>query len=302
MSPCLAYWVNDLDPVIMQIWGPVALRWYGLAYVAAFAIAYFLWRLAAAKGRTPLSRENIEELMTWGIVAVLIGGRLGFMLLYDFGTLVADPLSLFRVYDGGMSFHGAAFGGIVAVLCMAWRRRMDAFAVGDLAVMGVPTGLLLGRLANFVNGELWGRVTTADWAVVFPKAPLDASAPIIVASSEKLAPFLANPRHPSQLYEAVAEGLILGAIILPVFWRSELSRKIPGMIAGLFLVLYAVARMSCEAFREPDVGVSPILGFSRGVAYSFILFDMGLTVMVFAIIRARRRGAVASQGGDTVAS
>ena len=288
--PVLAYWVHDLDPVILHIWGPISLRWYGLAYVAGFIVAYFLWTRAVRRGFTPLSQDHVEELMLWGIVGVFVGGRLGYMLLYDFATLVEEPLLIVRVYQGGMSFHGGAIGGILAVIIVAWRRKQSVFTVGDLGVMGVAWGLLFGRLANFINGELWGKISTVPWAVVFPSAPFDKTAPVVTVELAGTA-FMANPRHPSQLYEAALEGLLLGLVLLYLFWKTDLRNRIPGFISGVFIVGYAAARIVCELFREPDEGISFIWGFSRGTFYSFVLMDIGVTVMVLAMILAKKRSA-----------
>ncbi len=294
--PALAYFVCDFDPVILHIWGPLSLRWYGLAYVAGFAVAYLLWTRAVSQGATPLNKDNVEELMTWGIAGVLVGGRLGYMLMYDFGTLVADPLSLIRVYEGGMAFHGGALGCIGAVFFVALRRGLSPFRVGDLGVMGVAWGLFFGRIANFINGELWGKPSSLPWAVVFPKAPLAEGAPIVQVDYAGLS-IMANLRHPSQLYEAALEGLALGIIMLLLFWRTGLRERVPGLISGLFLVLYSVSRIICELFREPDAGVTPILGFSRGTVFSFFLFEIGFAVMVVAIVMAKRRTRLADSGG-----
>ncbi|MFA5257738.1 MAG: prolipoprotein diacylglyceryl transferase [Opitutales bacterium] len=281
--PALAYWVDTLDPVIFHVWGPISLRWYGLAYVSGFVAAYLLWMRASRKGLTPLTQANIEELMTWGIAGVIVGGRLGFMLLYDFGGFMQNPLSILRVDQGGMSFHGGAAGCLIVTFLVSWRRKLNVFKVGDLAVMGVSWGLLFGRLANFINGELWGKVSTVDWAVIFPRAPLDHTAATVFVETAKFAG-LANPRHPSQLYEAATEGLLLGVIALILFWKTPITRRVPGLLSGLYFMGYAGARIFCEMFREPDASL--IWGLSRGSVYSFAMVLFGAALIVVTIVRA----------------
>ena len=276
--PALAYMVMPFDhPVILHIWGSLVIRWYGVAYLCGFVCGYLLWLKAVKSGRTILTREQVEELLTWAIAGVLFGGRIGYMLFYDWGSFLADPLILIRIDQGGMSFHGGCIGVALAVFFVAWRRKLTYWQVGDLCAMAAPFGLFFGRLANFINGELWGRITTVRWAMIFPQAPYDPTQPTVNLETATLHG-LANPRHPSQLYEAALEGLVLGAIMLILYWRGKesVTKKIPGLASGLFLLIYAAARITCEVFREPDAAL--IMGMSRGTFYSLIMIVAGLAI------------------------
>jgi len=284
--PALAYFVDDFNPVVLHIYGPLSVRWYGLAYLMGFLGGYLLWRRAVSTGRTSLTREQIEELLTWAIGGVLVGGRLGYMLLYDFGNFIRDPLILFRIYEGGMSFHGGLVGVTLAVAIVAWKDGMPFWEIGDLCAMATPVGIFFGRLANFINGELWGNVSTVRWAMIFPNAPFDPSQPTVTFDTMQVT-CTANPRHPSQLYEALLEGIVLGAVMLVIYWsgREGVAKKHPGLLSGIFLIVYAAARVFCELFREPDAAM--IAGLSRGTFYSLIVAVAGIAIAAFAMSRKR---------------
>lgn len=263
MSSALAYWVHDLDPVAVHFppqWGLPGIHWYGLAYAAGFLVAAYLmgrWRRA---GLTPL-QDGLEEsvLLTAVMVGVVAGGRLGHVLLYAPAEFIADPLMVLRVWQGGMASHGGFLGVLLAGVWFARTRRVPFLAVGDLVCALAPAGIFFGRLANFVNAELVGNPSSVAWAVIFPR---DGSL----------------PRHPSQLYEAVGEGL------LPLLWVlfRYPQRLPPGRLAGEFLLLYSVARMTCEAFRFAEDGT--ILGLTAGQFWTLPLAALGL----FLVLRARR--------------
>jgi phosphatidylglycerol---prolipoprotein diacylglyceryl transferase len=262
----LAYWVHDLSPFLVRFSDTFGIRYYGLAYLAGFVAAgwflYLYWRA----GKSPFGFNTLTDLMTYIVVGVLVGGRLGYFLLYHPDALRADPTSLLRVWEGGMASHG---GGVGVMLALAWwaRKRKAAFLpITDLIVTVIPFGLLFGRIANFINGELVGKVTDVPWAVIFPKNELDAH----------LAQAL--PRHPSQLYQAVLEGIILLAYMQWRFWRSNVTREKPGRLTGEFLIAYAVVRVIGEIFREPDASL--ILGVSRGIFYSTFLVVLGAVLIV----------------------
>jgi phosphatidylglycerol---prolipoprotein diacylglyceryl transferase len=286
LIPALAYFVDDFDPVIFHIYGPLSARWYGVSYLLGFLCGYVLWMSAVRTGRTTLSRENIEEFLTWAIAGVLVGGRLGYMLLYDFDNFISNPLIIIRIDQGGMSFHGGLAGVALGVAIVAWRKKLPLWEVGDLCAMAAPVGLFFGRLANFINGELWGKISTVKWAMIFPRAPYDDAAPT-VSYDTALENALANPRHPSQLYEAALEGVILGGVMLYLYWRGKggAVRKSPGLLCGLFLILYAAARITCELFREPDADF--IMGLSRGTFYSILMAVAGVAIMVYAVVKSR---------------
>lgn len=263
MSACLAYWVHDLDPVAIHFpgsWGLRGVHWYGLAYAAGFMVAAYLmgrWRRA---GLAPL-KDTLDEsaLITAVMVGVIAGGRLGHVLLYARGEFAADPMMLFRVWQGGMASHGGFLGVLLAGVWFARSRQVSFLSVGDLLCALAPAGLLCGRLANFVNGELVGNPTNVAWAVIFPhEGP--------------------GPRHPSQLYEAVAEGL------LPLIWvLLRYPRRLPpGRLAGEFLLLYSAGRMVCEVFRSAEDGY--LLGLTAGQFWTLPLAALGLVLC----LRARR--------------
>jgi phosphatidylglycerol:prolipoprotein diacylglycerol transferase len=262
----LAYWVDNLDPFLIHFRGNFGIHWYGLGYVAGFAAgAWLLYRYARA-GRSLVPPAAIPDLMTAAVLGVLVGGRVGSYLLYDgWRTFFSDPLQIFRVWESGMASHGGMIGVGIALAWFARSRRVPFLHLGDIITSAAPPGLLVVRLANFVNGELWGHVTTVPWAVIFPHS-MPAGTPLA----------LIPPRHPSQLYEAGLEGAFLLIYLQIRFWKTDVVRTHPGRLAGEFFILYAVVRIFGEQFREPDVGISPILGLSRGIFYSLFLIVFGL--------------------------
>ncbi len=268
------YWVHDLDPVAIHLFGDLAVRWYGLAYAAAFLIGAGLLWLYEKKGKSPLNGDQQSNVIFAIIIGVLLGGRLGYVLLYDLPRTLQDPLSIFRVWEGGMSSHGGFLGVTAALVWISRKYEVGFFRLGDLVCSIVPVGLLLGRLANFINGELWGTVSRVPWAVVFPQ-----SAPPEVPISQ------IPPRHPSQLYEAALEGALLLAYMQWRFWKSGIPLRKPGQLSGEFLILYAIGRIIAEQFREPDASL--ILGMSRGIFYSVFILAAGGAVIWFARERAR---------------
>lgn len=267
--PPLAQWVvHTPHPFLIRFGENFGLRYYGLAYLLGFAGAAWLLHRYHRAGRSTLGPTDIWDLMTYIIAGVLIGGRLGYFLLYQPGSLLSEPLELFRVWEGGMASHGGFVGVTLALFIFARRARMSFLHLGDLIVSTVPLGLGLGRVANYLNGELWGKTTDVPWAVVF---------------SATGGGFL--PRHPSQLYEAVLEGFLLLGFMQWRFWRGTVVQTAPGRLAGEFLVAYATARIVCELFREPDAGIPLLFGLSRGTFYSIFLAAAGLTLIGW------RRGA-----------
>lgn len=268
MPPLLAYWVHDLSPFLIQFTDSFGIRYYGLAYLAGFAVAWWILIRYAKGGRTPLNSEQVGDLMTALVLGVLIGGRVGYFVLYQPSVFWQEPLALLRVWDGGMASHGG-FAGVFAALWWCGRRFGVSWRhLGDLVVSVAPVGIFFGRVANFINGELWGKVSSVPWAVVFP------------ASGAPGTPFeQIPPRHPSQLYAAALEGLLLLAIMQWLVHRTSWLRRSPGRASGVFLIAYAVVRSLDEFFREPDAGVSPILGLSRGTFYSLFLVVAGAALI-----------------------
>lgn len=268
ISP-LAYWVHDLSPFLIQFNESFGVRYYGLAYLLGFlGGAWLLGRFAAA-GRSQLPRERITDFMVALVFGVMIGGRLGWFLLYHPAMLVSDPLSLFRVWEGGMASHGGFIGVAIALWWFSRSNKIPFLHLGDLIVACAPLGILLGRLANFINGELWGKPTTVAWAVIFSNTGGDDM-----------------PRHPSQLYQAALEGALLLALMQWRFWRSDIVKTSPGRLSGEFMIAYAILRAIGEIFREPDASL--LFGLSRGTFYSIFLVAAGITLIALS-----RRGVKA---------
>ena len=265
----LAFWVHNLSPFLIRFGANVGIRYYGLAYLLGFVAAGWLFRRYYRAGRTTLDPNAAMDLMVAIVAGVIIGGRVGFFLLYTPGVLLSNPLALFKVWEGGMASHGGFVGVLAAIWIFSRRRRASFLHLGDLIVTAAPVGLFLGRLANFINGELWGKISYVRWAVIFPTS-VQPGTPL------ELIP----PRHPSQLYEAGLEGLLLLGFMQWRFWKTDAARAQPGRIAGEFLIAYSLARAISEVYREPDAGL--ILSLSRGTFYSLFLVAAGMALIVFA--------------------
>ena len=261
------YWVDRFDPVLLPLHGNFGIRYYGLAYLLAFVIGWLLLRAYYRAGKSPLSPPQIDQAIVAIVLGVLAGGRLGYMVLYDWTGWLHAPWTVFQVWDGGMASHGGFIGVTLAMIWISRKFALPFLQLGDLAVSITPPGLLLGRVANSINGELWGKVSTMPWAVIFPK-----SAP----SGTPLN--LIPPRHPSELYEAALEGAALLVYTQWRLWRTP-ALKTPGRLSGEFLIGYAVARIICEQFRQPDAGL--ILGMSRGTFYSLFVAAAGVLLVAF---------------------
>lgn len=240
----------DISPELFTIslWGlSFSLRWYALAYIAGILIGWRLLVVAARRpalwpgGEAPLDARRIEDLVTWVILGIVLGGRLGFVAFYRPAYYLANPADIVKIWEGGMSFHGGLIGVIAACAWGAWRLRVRFLTLADMLCLATPAGLFLGRLANFINAELWGRPTDLPWGVIFP-GPLAQDCPGVAA---------ACARHPSQLYEAALEGLILGGVLLWLVWRRGALRR-PGLVTGLFFAGYGLARFAVEFVRQPD--------------------------------------------------
>jgi phosphatidylglycerol---prolipoprotein diacylglyceryl transferase len=259
--PLFAIPFPALDPVAIAI-GPLAIRWYALAYIAGLLIG---WRYCLHLANRPpnrVARADIDDFLVWATLGVVLGGRIGYVLFYQFGYYRQYPVEALYLWHGGMSFHGGALGVTTAILLFTRARKLPVFAFSDIICAAIPIGLFFGRIANFINGELFGRPTSVSWAMVFPNG-----GPV--------------PRHPSQLYEAVCEGLVL-FIVLFVAERQG-ARRYPGMLTGVFLVGYAVARMSGELFRQPDVQLGYLVfGMTMGQLLSIPVLIAGLVVIVWA--------------------
>jgi phosphatidylglycerol:prolipoprotein diacylglycerol transferase len=253
--PLFAIPYPAIDPIIIQF-GPFAIRWYALAYIAGLVIG---WRYCIALAKRPplfVKPLDIDDFLTWATLGVVLGGRLGYVLFYKPDYYFTHPLEIFEVWHGGMSFHGGALGVIVAIALFCRQRSLSFFSFGDIIVCAVPIGLFFGRIANFINGELWGRVTDVPWAMVFPTGGPE-------------------PRHPSQLYEACLEGIILFLVINGLERFTRIRDK-PGALSGVFLIGYGCARIIAEFFRQPD----SFLGF---VAFGFVTMGQILSLPLIAV-------------------
>lgn len=267
----IAYWTHDLDPFIYQFSENWGIRWYGFAYVMGFLVGMWLLHIYYKKGVSPFDSNQQSDLFFAIVLGVIVGGRLGYFLFYDREALVRDPLSLFKINEGGMASHGGFLGVTLGAWIIARRFKVAFLKVGDILATLAPPGLLFGRIANFWNGELWGKVTDVPWAVIFPQAGPD-------------------PRHPSQLYQAGLEGLLLLIYTQIRVWKSSVMKDYPGQLGGEFLLGYAIARIIGEQFREPDEHIGLDFGFiSRGSLLSLFVALVGILVILYARRRANAK-------------
>ncbi|EAT11040.1 prolipoprotein diacylglyceryl transferase [Bermanella marisrubri] len=253
----------NIDPVAISI-GPLSIHWYGLMYLLGFGLAYVLMNYRAKQANSGWNKEQVSDLIFYSAMGVVLGGRAGYVLFYNFGKFVDDPLWLFAVWEGGMSFHGGLLGVIAACILFARKYGKSFYAVTDFGAPMVPIGLFFGRIGNFIGGELWGRVSDAPWAMVFPKGgPL--------------------PRHPSQLYEAFLEGLVLFLIL----WIYSRKPRPTMAVSGLFLVGYGVFRFAVEFVRQPDshIGMDLFGWMTRGQILCVPMVLFGLAIIYLAYKR-----------------
>ena len=262
--PLLVIPFPDIDPVLIEI-GPIVIRWYALAYIAGLLIGWrYMARLSRRPG-APIDEAQVDDLLFWITIGVVLGGRLGYVSFYNPAYYLAHPGEALMVWRGGMSFHGGLLGVVVASVWFARRRGLPVLSIGDLVASAAPIGILLGRLANFINGELYGRPSELPWAMVFPTGD-------------------DQPRHPSQLYEALLEGLVLFVLLWLLARKAPWARR-PGFLLGAFCAGYAVARAFVELFREPDAHI----GFLAGGATMGQLLSLPLLVAgVYLMARGRR--------------
>lgn len=258
-----------INPIAVSF-GPFAIRWYALAYIAALVIGWRYCLYLAARAPHLVGRQDVDDFLVWATLGVVLGGRIGYVLFYNAGYYSAHPLQAFEVWHGGMSFHGGAIGVTIAIILFTRQRRIRLFAFSDIVIEAVPIGLFFGRIANFINGELFGRPSNVPWAMIFPNG-----GPV--------------PRHPSQLYEAFCEGILL---FLLLFAAERLgARRRPGVVTGLFLVGYAVARIFGECFRQPDPQIGYLIfGTTEGQLLSIPVLLAGVVLILWAG-RSRRSPA-----------
>jgi phosphatidylglycerol---prolipoprotein diacylglyceryl transferase len=261
MPPFFVIPYPAIDPIAISL-GPFAIRWYALAYIAGLVIG---WRYCLRLGGRPphlVRQRDIDDFLVWATLGVVLGGRIGYVLFYNAGYYFAHPLQALYVWHGGMSFHGGAIGVTIAIILFTRSRGIRIFAFSDIIIQAVPIGLFFGRIANFINGELYGRPSDVPWAMIFPNG-----GPV--------------PRHPSQLYEAFCEGILLFLLLFVAERRG--ARRSPGLETGLFLAGYAVARMSGELFRQPDPQLGYLIfGTTMGQLLSIPVLIAGIFVIVWA--------------------
>ena len=252
----------DIDPIAIKI-GFIAIRWYSLAYIFGLLGAWALARRMSRRIHSTFTVLKIDDFLVWATFGIIIGGRLGYVLFYNIRYFIESPLRILAVWEGGMSFHGGLLGVLLAALLFSRKKQVPMLEIGDIVACVAPIGLFLGRLANFINGELFGRATTAvPWAVLFPADPT-------------------VPRHPSQLYESLCEGVILFSVLNLLWWCVPKYRERPGFFSGLFLILYGLMRFGLEFFREPDFQLGFVWRhFSMGQILCFPMILCGLWLVL----------------------
>jgi len=283
----IAWTSLHLSPVALDL-GFFQLRWYSLAYLAGIFLGYwYLLRLIRQPG-APMARRHADDLVFYAALGVILGGRIGYILFYNLDKYLENPFEMVKLWDGGMSFHGGVVGTSLGIIYLAWKHKLNWLRLHDYVACVVPIGLFFGRLANFVNGELWGAPTHVPWAVRFPE---------VVGGMVVLGP----PRHPSQLYEAALEGLALFAILFVMFWKTR-ARYEPGKLVGAFLFFYGIFRFGVEFIREPDeqlVGFARATGLHMGQWLCVPMILGGLYLIVTA--KGRRQRVEPIAGTESVA-
>jgi len=280
MMPVLAIPYPVIDPVALDL-GPLEIRWYALAYIGGILGVWLYVRRLVQNERlwgpagSPITRRNADDFIVWATIGIVAGGRLGYVLIYDLPQFGADPLSIFALWEGGMSFHGAFLGMILAMAIFARIKRIPTWSLIDVVAAGTPAALFIGRLANFVNAELYGRASDVPWAMVFPTDPLQI------------------PRHPSQLYQAGLEGLVLFIILAVLVLRYRMLRH-PGFVSGAFAAGYGTFRIFGEFFREPDTHIGFLSGgLTMGMLLSIPMIVAGVAMMIWSSRRGPRQPAAA---------
>jgi phosphatidylglycerol:prolipoprotein diacylglycerol transferase len=261
-----------INPILISI-GPFSVRWYALAYIVGIIAGWFYARAIISSerlwgGPAPFTVIDFDDFVVWITLGIILGGRIGYVLFYNLPHFAENPIEILRLWNGGMSFHGGVLGCIVAIVLFAMRRGIPILSLGDVTAAVAPIGLFLGRIANFINGELWGRPTDVPWAMVFPHG-----GPV--------------PRHPSQLYEATLEGIVLFIVLALLVRFGALKR--PGVVTGVFAIGYGAARVTCEFFREPDVQLGFLWGgLTMGMLLCIPLILAGIAILVIVFKRTAK--------------
>jgi phosphatidylglycerol:prolipoprotein diacylglycerol transferase len=265
----------QIDPIAFSL-GPLAIHWYGLAYVAGILLGWAYARRLVGRNRlwsgdtAPMAVSHLDDFIVWVALGIVLGGRIGYILFYDLQAVIENPIRAVEIWNGGMSFHGGLIGTTIAMILFARRNTIPVWSLFDIVAAVAPIGLFFGRIANFINGELWGRLTDVPWAMVFPTG----------------GPFA---RHPSQLYEAGLEGIILFLVLAFMTYRT-LSLKTPGVITGTFVIGYALSRIFVEFFREPDAQLGYLAG-TGWLTMGMVLSSPMILLGIWAIMRARQAAA-----------
>lgn len=267
-----------LNPVALDL-GFFQIKWYSLAYIAGILAGWWYMLKLIEQPGAPMAKRHVDDVVFYMTLGIILGGRIGYVLFYR-PDMLLHPADVFKLWEGGMSFHGGLLGVVIALVLFARKHRLSLFRVADYIACCVPFGLFFGRLANFVNGELWGRPTTVPWAIIFPRAGPE-------------------PRHPSQLYEAGLEGIVLFTVLWWLFWRTD-ARYQPGKLTGTFLLGYGLIRFCLEKLRQPDAGLEHLWwGLTMGQTLSVPLILLGLWMILTA--KKRRERVVPTAGSESVA-
>jgi phosphatidylglycerol:prolipoprotein diacylglycerol transferase len=286
-SNTIAWTDLGLDPVALDL-GFFELRWYSLAYLAGIFIGYWYMLKLIKQPGAPMARRHADDLVFYAALGIILGGRVGYVLFYNLSYYLQHPLDILKLWDGGMSFHGGMIGTVLGILYLSRKEKLNWLRIHDYVACCVPFGLFFGRLANFVNHELWGAPTTVPWAVRFPE---------FIAGVTVLGP----PRHPSQIYEAILEGIVLFAILAWMFWKTQ-ARYEPGKLVGAFTFFYGLFRFLIEFVREPDaqlVGFAQSTGLHMGQWLSLPMIILGAWLMWTA--KGRRQRVEPTVGTESVA-
>ncbi len=271
--------IHHIDPVILPLFGPLAVRWYGVAYLFGFLGSFLLLRRWSRSGSFSVPTDQVSHfIVLFAFFGVFLGGRLGYQLLYNYDAFITNPLSLFKIWEGGMASHGGFIGSVFFLIWYAKKQGYVFWNISDHLAMTVSLGIGFGRIANFINGELWGRVSNTKWAIIFPQevglryGEYDTNLIEQLVTSGHL-----SPRHPSQLYQALCEGFLVFGILLLL--RKTRWGKKPGVMSGCYLLLYGTARIAIEFFREPDSTVY-FEWLTKGQLYSLVMLLVGTLILL----------------------
>lgn len=277
----------EIDPIAFSL-GPLSIHWYGLAYVAGIMLGWYYARQIAGNNKlwggdvSPITKVQLDDFIIWVALGIVVGGRIGYILFYDLPSVIESPIRAIQIWNGGMSFHGGLTGTVIAMIIFARRNGIPIWSLFDVVSAVVPIGLFCGRIANFINGELWGRLTDAPWGMVFCNQYIE--------KTNGYCPGGDFVRHPSQLYEAGLEGVVL-LLVLALLIYSFRALKVPGFVTGVFACGYALSRIFVEFFREPDAQLGYLLG-TDWLTMGMVLSTPMVLLGIWAMLRARRQAAL----------